>query len=127
MTAESHAARLDARARIELTAGRARDAWRHYAGAAGLLEATRPAAGVRARSLAPRSPRWSPATTTTPSRWPPQHARRSTTDSEAMAGPISALILGYSLWRSGSTAEGVSLLIPAAELAEHADPDRAGV
>jgi len=33
--------------------------------------------------------------------------------------PTSALILGYALWRSGSTAEGFSLLIAAAELVEH--------
>ena len=117
-----HAASLAARARVELTAGRARDAWRHYAGAAKLLERTdrQQAASALARAalaaLVAGDHNDAVAMAAMARGWLDDH-------SEAIAGPISALILGYSLWRSGSTAEGVSLLIPAAEFAERPHPD----
>jgi DNA-binding CsgD family transcriptional regulator len=116
------AASLAARARVEINAGRARDAWRHYAGAAKLLEETdREAAAsalARAALAALVAGDHNDAVSMAAA------ARASLDDrSTAIAGAISALILGYSLWRSGSTAEGVSLLIPAAEFAERPNPD----
>jgi AAA ATPase domain len=103
---------LVARARIERSAGRVRDAQHHYVQAAELLDtdARQAAAALAHAALAALIAGDYEAAVDVAVR-----ARAALDDQEAL---IARLILGFALWRSGVTSEGFALLVPAAELAE---------
>jgi DNA-binding NarL/FixJ family response regulator len=119
---EIHAASLRLRARIEHAAGRARDAWRHFHRAAELLEDTDPQQAANALAGAALAALIAGDYDDAVRMAAKAYASHGE-DNADVAPPTSRLILGYALWRSGSTAEGFAMLVTAAERAEQAAPD----
>jgi DNA-binding CsgD family transcriptional regulator len=113
---------MESRARVERVAGRVRDAWRHYVRAAELCEKRDPQLAANALAHAALAALLAGEHEQAVATAAKAHAALDEHSAQAERS-IAGLILGAALWRFGRTAEGLSLVMPAAELAERPHRD----